>query len=129
MRFQDYLTDGFYDEMFDEHNRPRPGTEALVERFNALPQEELRRRQQSAEKALLQLGITFSVYGDEQGTERIFPFDIVPRIIPRTEWSEIEAGLKQRIQALNLFIDDLYHEQKILKDMVPHHRNRPGSQR
>lgn len=118
MRFQDYQTDGFYDEMFDEQNRPRPGTEAVVDRFNVLPLEELKRRQESAEKALLQMGITFSVYGDEQGTERIFPFDIVPRIIPQNEWTEIEAGLKQRIRALNLFIDDLYHDQKILKDGI-----------
>ena len=118
MRFKDYQTDGFYDEMFDEENRPRPGTEAVVDRFNDLPLEELNRRQQSAEKALLQMGITFSVYGDEQGTERIFPFDIVPRIIPQNDWAVIEAGLKQRIQALNMFIDDLYHEQKILKDGI-----------
>ena len=107
MRFSDYQTEGFYDEMFDEQLRPRPGTEAVVERFNQLPLEELHRRQQSAEKALLQMGITFSVYGDEQGTERIFPFDIVPRIIPQNEWAQIEAGLKQRVQAINLFIDDL----------------------
>ena len=118
MRFQDYQTDGFYDEMFDEQCRPRPGTEAVVDRFNVLSLEELKRRQESAEKALLQMGITFSVYGDEQGTERIFPFDIVPRIIPQNEWLKIESGLKQRIQALNLFIDDLYHDQKILKDGI-----------
>jgi len=118
MLFRNYQTENFFDEMFDEQNLPRPGAEAVVERFNALPLEELKRRQQAAEKALLQMGITFSVYGDEQGTERIFPFDIVPRIIPRNEWAEIEAGLKQRIQALNLFIDDLYHEQKILKDGI-----------
>ncbi len=118
MRFQDYQTDGFYDEMFDAEHRPRAGAEAVVNRFNELPLEELKRRQQAAEKTLLQMGITFSVYGDEQGTERIFPFDIVPRIIPQNEWAQIEAGLKQRIRALNLFIDDLYHEQKILKDGV-----------
>ena len=105
MLFENYQIEGFYDEMFDEQNRPRAGAEAVVDRFNALPKEELKRRQHAAEKALLQMGITFSVYGDEQGTERIFPFDIVPRIIPRNEWAEIEAGLKQRIQALNLFLD------------------------
>ena len=104
--------------MFDAQGRPRPGTEAVVDRFNALPLEELKRRQQAAEKTLLQMGITFSVYGDEQGTERIFPFDIVPRIIPHNEWCEMEAGLKQRVTALNLFIDDLYHDQKILKDGI-----------
>ncbi len=118
MRFKDYQTDGFYDEMFDEQNHPRPGTEAVVDRFNDLPLEELKRRQQSAEKALLQMGITFSVYGDEQGTERIFPFDIVPRIIAQNDWVVIETGLKQRIQALNMFIDDLYHEQNIIKDGI-----------
>ncbi|PLX78640.1 MAG: hypothetical protein C0616_13685 [Desulfuromonas sp.] len=118
MRFQSYDTGGFYDEMFDSQLQPRPGVEAVVDRFNSLPLEELKYRQQSAEKALLQMGITFSVYGDEQGTERIFPFDIVPRIIPQNEWAEIEAGLKQRIKALNMFIDDLYHDQKILKDGI-----------
>jgi uncharacterized circularly permuted ATP-grasp superfamily protein len=118
MRFKDYDNGGFYDEMFDAAGQPRPGTEAVVERFNVLPLEELNRRQLAAEKTLLQMGITFSVYGDEQGTERIFPFDIVPRIIPQNEWMEIEAGLKQRVQALNLFINDLYHDQKILKDGI-----------
>ena len=118
MIFDDYALDGFYDEMFDAEGRPRPGAGAVVDRFNELPLEELRRRQQSAEKALLQMGITFSVYGDEQGTERIFPFDIVPRIIAHNEWMHMEAGLKQRVQALNLFIDDLYHDQSILKDGI-----------
>ncbi|PLX80655.1 MAG: hypothetical protein C0614_07200 [Desulfuromonas sp.] len=118
MRFQGYQTNGFFDEMFDEQLVPRPGTEAVVQRFNELPLEELKRRQHAAERALLQMGITFSVYGDEQGTERIFPFDIVPRVIPQGEWNLIEAGLKQRVTALNLFIDDLYHDQKILKDGV-----------
>jgi len=118
MRFKDYDNGGFYDEMFDTDGKPRPGTEAVAERFNVLPLEELKRRQLAAEKTLLQMGITFSVYGDEQGTERIFPFDIVPRIIPHNEWIEIETGLKQRVQALNMFINDLYHEQKILKDGI-----------
>jgi len=118
MIFDNYSLDGFYDEMFDAEGRPRPGTGAVVDRFNALPLEELRRRQQSAETALLQMGITFSVYGDEQGTERIFPFDIVPRIIAHNEWTQMEAGLKQRVQALNLFINDLYHDQRILKDGI-----------
>ena len=79
---------------------------------------ELLRRQQSAERALLHMGITFNVYGDSAGTERIFPFDLVPRIVAAAEWDWIERGLKQRIRALNLFIDDIYHEQTILKDGV-----------
>ncbi len=120
MFFRDYTTDGFFDEMFDQQGVPRPGAEAVVERYNSLPLEELKRRQEAAEKTLLQMGITFSVYGDDQGTERIFPFDIVPRIIHQDEWQQIERGLKQRVQALNLFIDDLYHEQKILNDgLIP----------
>lgn len=118
MLFKNYQTEGFFDEMFDQQGRPRPGAEAVYDRFNDLQLEELRRRQESAEKSLLQMGITFSVYGDEQGTERIFPFDIVPRIIPHNEWMEIENGLKQRVQALNMFIDDLYHDQRILKDGI-----------
>ena len=64
------------------------------------------------------MGITFNVYGDTAGTERIFPFDLIPRIIPAAEWDHIERGLKQRIHALNAFIDDIYHDQKILKDGV-----------
>jgi uncharacterized circularly permuted ATP-grasp superfamily protein len=118
MRFDDYDTGGFYDEMFDEHKRPRPGNETVVERFSQLSLEELKTRQLAAEKALLKMGITFSVYGDDQGTERIFPFDIVPRIIPHNEWVVLEAGLKQRIQALNLFIDDIYHEQRIVREKI-----------
>ena len=116
MLFDDYDTGEFYDEMFDAQGYPRPGTEAVVQRLRELPIEEVRRRQQAAETSLLQMGITFSVYGDEQGGERIFPFDIVPRVIPHNEWVKIEAGLKQRVRALNHFIDDLYHDQKILKD-------------
>ncbi len=118
MRFDDYDTGGFYDEMFDPEGRPRPGNEAVVNRFRELSLEELMTRQHAAEKALLKMGITFSVYGDEQGTERIFPFDIVPRIIPQNEWVIMEAGLKQRVQALNLFIDDVYHDRKIIRDGI-----------
>ncbi len=118
MKFDNYQTDGFYDEMFDEGGQPRPGANLVVERINSLPAEELTRRQRAAERALLHLGITFSVYGDDSGTERIFPFDIVPRIVQAHEWAVMEAGLKQRVHALNLFIHDVYNEQKILKDQV-----------
>lgn len=118
MRFNDYDTGGFFDEMFTPEGLPRPGNEAVVNRFAELSLDEITRRQQAAEKALLKMGITFSVYGDQQGTERIFPFDIVPRIIHHSEWAGIEAGLKQRVRALNLFIDDVYHDQKILRDGI-----------
>ncbi len=118
MKLESYETDGFYDEMFDHRSRPRPGAAALVQRIEELQEGELLRRQSAAEQALLNLGITFNVYGDDDGTERIFPFDIVPRIVAATDWAFIERGLKQRIQALNCFIDDVYHAQKILKDRV-----------
>jgi uncharacterized circularly permuted ATP-grasp superfamily protein len=90
----------------------------LQQRIDALPDGELFRRQQAAERALLHMGITFNVYGDSAGTEKIFPFDIIPRIINADEWEQLEHGLKQRVHALNLFINDIYHGQKILKDKV-----------
>ncbi len=118
MAFDGYELEGFFDEMFAAPGQPRPGCERLVERLAALPPEELARRQALAESAMFDLGITFNVYGHEQGTEKILPFDIVPRIVQADEWSRLEAGLKQRIEALNLFVDDLYHDQKILEDGV-----------
>jgi uncharacterized circularly permuted ATP-grasp superfamily protein len=114
MTLPPYENDGFYDEMFDADRRPRSGAAALIQRIAALEEGELLRRQQAAEQALLNLGITFNVYGDEAGTERIFPFDIVPRIVDASDWSFIERGLKQRVQALNCFIDDIYHDQTII---------------
>ena len=80
-----------------------------------------------ADLAFLNQGITFTVYSDNQGTERIFPFDLVPRIIPAPEWEHIEAGLTQRITALNLFLHDIYHDQQIFKDkVIPRHLRRGG---
>ena len=118
MRFLDYHSDGFFDELFGEDGSPRSSAKTLVRNIEALPAGELLNRQKAAERALLQMGITFNVYGENAGTEKIFPFDLVPRIVPAAEWSRIEKGLKQRIHALNLFINDLYHDQKILKDGV-----------
>jgi uncharacterized circularly permuted ATP-grasp superfamily protein len=118
MTFEWYDTAGFYDELIDEHGRPRPGAELLVKRLESLDPGELLRRQRAAEGALWRMGITFAVYGDQRGTEKIWPFDIVPRIVPSEEWDRIERGLKQRIRALNLFIDDVYHDQRIIKDGI-----------
>jgi uncharacterized circularly permuted ATP-grasp superfamily protein len=118
MRFGNYDTGGFFDEMFGANAEPRPAARALSHFIDALPDGELQRRQQSAERVLLHMGITFNVYGDSAGTERIFPFDLVPRIVAAAEWTVIERGLKQRIRALNLFIDDVYHRQTIIKDGV-----------
>src|SRR5919198_506052 len=118
MRFSHYDTGEFFDEMFRDGTSPRASARALIQFIDALPDGELIRRQRAAERALLNLGITFNVYGDSAGTERIFPFDLVPRIVTAAEWLTIERGLKQRIYALNLFINDVYHEQRIVKDGV-----------
>jgi uncharacterized circularly permuted ATP-grasp superfamily protein len=116
--FAGYDAGDFYDEMFAANGQPRAGAQLLQQRIDSLSHGELLQRQQAAERALLHRGITFNVYGDNSGTERIFPFDIVPRIIEAAEWERLERGLKQRVYALNLFIDDIYHEQKILKEKI-----------
>ncbi len=118
LKFDSYQTDGFFDEMFGPDGLPREDSRALIERIEALPDGELKRRHQAAERALMRMGITFNVYGQEQGTERIFPFDIIPRIVSAQDWERIEDGLQQRIRALNLFLDDIYHDQKIVNDGV-----------
>jgi len=111
-----YDIGGFYDEMFEATGTARPEAQLLLETVSALEDGQLQRCQRAAERLLVQLGITFNVYGDATGAERIFPFDLIPRIVRSEEWDWIERGLKQRIYALNLFINDIYHDQKILKD-------------
>lgn len=118
LTFHAYELEGMYDELIDEQGRPRPGAEILVNRISSLGPGDLQRYQAAAERLLFRMGITFNVYGDQQGTEKIFPFDIVPRIVPADQWRQINDGLIQRIQALNLFISDVYGEQKILRDGV-----------
>ena len=122
MRFAHYDPEEFFDEMFAGAGAPRAAAHALTQVIDALPPGEIERRQRSAERALMAMGITFNVYGDDAGTERIFPFDLIPRIVSAADWRMIERGLKQRIHALNLFIDDIYHDRKILKDgVIPAH--------
>lgn len=118
MQIDNYETGGFYDEMFDQSGQPRPEAKLLLDTIGSLGDGQLQRCQQAAERILVQLGITFNVYGDSAGTERPFPFDLVPRIVRTEEWDWLERGLKQRIHALNTFIDDIYHDQKILKDGI-----------
>ncbi len=118
MQFTDYDPGDFYDELFVAKGEPRPEAIPLVERINSLSPEEVLRRQQAAQLALFKIGVTFNVYGDSEGTERIFPFDIIPRIVSAHEWKTLEQGLKQRIFALNQFLSDIYGEQKIIKDSV-----------
>src|SRR5580693_2053043 len=116
MELSSYAPGAFYDEMFDPERRPRVGCELLARTISALPDADLVRRQRAAERALLHMGITFNVYGHEHGTEKILPFDLVPRIVEAKEWAVIERGIIQRTRALNLFIDDVYHKARILAD-------------
>ncbi len=118
MQFNDYDPEDFYDELFIGPGQPRPEAIPLIERIHSLSPAEIQRRQQAAQVALFKLGVTFNVYSDNQGTERILPFDIIPRIVAAAEWTSLEAGLKQRIYALNLFLSDIYNDQKILRDGV-----------
>ena len=116
--FTEYKTEEFYDEYFTSDGDCRSAVRHLVEKINAMPDSDLLIRQSSIDRALLRMGITFTVYGDQAGTEKIFPFDLIPRILDAYEWDHIEAGLKQRIQALNLFLQDIYGDQQIVKDGI-----------
>jgi uncharacterized circularly permuted ATP-grasp superfamily protein len=112
--FDSYFLDTAYDEMFDAEAEPRGHYRRLYQRLLELSTRDLQQRQGYADLTFLNQGITFTVYGDGEGTERIFPYDLLPRLITAAEWDTIERGLKQRITALNLFLHDIYHEAKIL---------------
>ena len=119
-QFKNYSVDHFFDEMFidKEGKNPRPHYERIFKRLDSLTESEISDRRQQADTSFLEHGITFTVYGEEGGTERIFPFDPIPRVIPESEWSVVERGLRQRIIALNLFLNDIYHDGKIIKDGI-----------
>jgi uncharacterized circularly permuted ATP-grasp superfamily protein len=102
--------------MFGSKGKPRLHAASLVEWMQNLPPQELAQHRETAQIALFNLGVTFNVYGENEGVERVFPFDIIPRIIDANEWQWIETGLKQRIKALNSFLADIYGPQQILKD-------------
>ena len=116
--FRTYLLDGAHDEMFDGQGLPRPQYSALFERLLTLDPQELKQRQTAADLAFLHQGITFTVYGQKDGTERIFPYDLIPRILTAAEWGTVERGLTQRLTALNLFLKDIYTDGRILADGV-----------
>ena len=116
--FSDYSLDVAYDEMFEPLGTPRSHYQELYERLLELPITSLQQRQQAADSAFLNQGITFTVYGNDEGTERVWPYDLLPRIITGKEWTTIERGLAQRITALNLFLKDIYHEGRILSDGI-----------
>jgi uncharacterized circularly permuted ATP-grasp superfamily protein len=119
IRWGSYRIKGLYDELLRATNRPRPAAQALCNYLRALKDSEIEEYKAAAELAIRVMGITFTVYSQEEGSiDRAWPFDIIPRVIDKKEWDGITAGLRQRVQALNLFIDDLYHKQQIVKDKV-----------
>jgi uncharacterized circularly permuted ATP-grasp superfamily protein len=114
--FHPYETQGYFDEMLKPEGGPRPHYARFAHRLNGMSRAEFEAKRRAVDLAFMRQGITFNVYGDSQGAERIFPFDLVPRIIPAPEWAYLETGLVQRITALNLFLHDIYHEQNIIRD-------------
>jgi len=119
VRWGSYRVKGYYDELIRAAGRPRDQARALTDYLRALSDADIEERKQAAEAAIRVMGITFTVYSEEGGSiDRAWPFDIIPRIIPGAEWRRVEQGLVQRVRALNLFIDDLYHDQRIVKDGV-----------
>lgn len=112
--------EGRFDEMFDAHGRVRPGCEKVFAGLLSLETSRLAEIRSRADRMFLRMGVTFNVYGADQGSERVFPFDPIPRVIDATTWTSIEAGLVQRVRALNMFIADVYGESSILKDGVVH---------
>ncbi|MBK1834563.1 circularly permuted type 2 ATP-grasp protein [Roseibacillus ishigakijimensis] len=118
MLFKDYQPQAAYDEAFTAEGVPRACYEQILARLQNLSAEEFKSIQSTLSLAFLRQGVTFTVYGDEEGTERIFPFDPIPRVIPAEEWKVLERGLVQRIEALNCFLKDVYFDQKIIKDKV-----------
>ncbi len=116
--FERYTLGQAYDEMFEGAGRHRPHYAGIHERLCMLPIEIWQERQRAADVAFLTQGITFTVYGQAEGVERIFPFDLLPRVVTAAEWATIERGLVQRITALNLFLRDVYHEGRICEARV-----------
>jgi uncharacterized circularly permuted ATP-grasp superfamily protein len=116
--FDRYEVNGLFDEMFEAPARPRPHYAAVASRLSAMGPPAFARRVRMADVTFRNQGITFTVYKDAAGVEKIFPFDLVPRIVPAHEWDHIERGLAQRITALNLFCQDVYHDQRILKEKI-----------
>src|SRR5258708_29908629 len=116
--FQDYDNGGFSDDMFAPKGAPRPHYESVHGRLRSLSAAEFRSRCDRADVTLMNEGITFTVYGDDRGVEKPFPVDLLPRIVPAAEWAHVERGLTQRVRALNLFLHDVYNDQKILKDGI-----------
>ena len=114
------MSRSFYNEMYDANGNCRPHYQGFARWLAETPPDVLAQRRREADLLFHRAGITFTLYGDAQGTERLIPFDTIPRSIPLSEWRMIEAGCIQRVKALNLFLTDIYHEQRILKEgLIP----------
>jgi uncharacterized circularly permuted ATP-grasp superfamily protein len=117
--FEDYTDQGFFDEVVDRSGAIRPEYRTLVDLVDSLGPDEITRRERLQDASFRSKGITFTVYGDDEGVERTFPMDLLPRIIPGDDWAEVERGLGQRVKALNLFLEDLYvGQQSALRDGI-----------
>ncbi|WP_201300917.1 circularly permuted type 2 ATP-grasp protein [Sunxiuqinia indica] len=116
--FQSYETEGFFDETFENDKIVKPHYALFIDWLQKMGLKKLNMLQHSTDRVQLSMGMTFNVYSDNQGVERILHLDIIPRIISGQDWDLLERGLKQRIYAMNLFIDDIYNDQKILKDKI-----------
>ncbi|MGB5258755.1 MAG: circularly permuted type 2 ATP-grasp protein, partial [Woeseiaceae bacterium] len=120
MRFgtKTYSAEGFYDELIGPDGSARPHARLLAEYFSEMPPQELIERQRAVDSTIVDLGISFTIYSEGDNIDRAWPLDIIPRAMPGSEWDRVERGLVQRVMALNLFIDDLYNDRRILKDKV-----------
>jgi uncharacterized circularly permuted ATP-grasp superfamily protein len=116
--FDEYAAQSAYDELLDGERCPRPVAKPLFDYLNSLNEEDLATRHQAVDATIKAMGITFTVYSEAGNIDRVWPFDPIPRVMARKEWETIQVGLKQRLRALNLFINDLYNEQRIIKDGV-----------
>src|ERR1700758_4946239 len=114
--FQGYDPGAYFDETFSARGEPRSYYVKMFQKLAAMAPAQFQERRKLADLAFLLQGITFTVYSDGRGTERLFPFDLIPRILPQSEWQHIERGLAQRVTALNLFLQDVYGKQRIFKD-------------
>ncbi|HEY5703665.1 MAG TPA: circularly permuted type 2 ATP-grasp protein [Gammaproteobacteria bacterium] len=118
MTLKNYNSSHFYDELLTPDGKARPGSGRLINYLKKATNDNLQKRKHAAELAIKTMGITFTVYSEGENIDREWPYDIIPRVISLREWEKVEAGLKQRLTALNHFINDLYNEQKILKDKI-----------
>lgn len=116
--WNEYEPGAFYDEIISSPGNARKPAQKLLSYFKSLSEEDINSRKLAAESTIREMGVSFTVYTEEGNIDRAWPFDIIPRVISKKQWDQTAAGLEQRLKALNLFIDDLYHDQKILKDGV-----------